>query len=157
MVTTAMQRSSCCLCETSKWRSRLLESSFLDQSYSIFVPYYTVKRCVILILCALRWGVRKRKQLNHINLVLCAYFLPVNDFSKQKRAMRRIMRNPCKLKVRCYTARLIDINDHLDTFPGEKQVIRFLINSLMEYFWTVWQRDGLRKRMCRVLTVKLLL
>ena len=32
--------------------------------------------------------------------------------------MRRIMRNPHGLKVRCYAAHLIDLNEYLALFPG---------------------------------------
>ena len=43
---------------------------------------------------------------------------PVNLLSKQKRAMRRCMKKPRRLKVRHYAARLIDLNEYLDSFPG---------------------------------------
>ena len=34
--------------------------------------------------------------------------------------MRCGINKPRELKVRCYTARVIDINDYLDVFPGAK-------------------------------------
>ena len=60
------------------------------------------------------------ENLNLIILGLRTYFTAVNVMSKQKCTMFRVMRKPCKLKVKCYAARLIYINDYLDTFPGEK-------------------------------------
>ena len=54
-----------------------------------------------------------------IILGLGAYFFPVNSLSKKKRAMRRIMRKPRGLKVRRYSYCLIDLNEYLDSFPGE--------------------------------------
>ena len=54
-------------------------------------------------------------------MVLGTYFPPVNALPKQKCAMRRGIRNPIKLKVRRYAARLIYINDYLAAFPGAKE------------------------------------
>ena len=34
--------------------------------------------------------------------------------------MRCRMRKPCKLKERCYTSRMIDINEYLAELPGAK-------------------------------------
>ena len=53
-----------------------------------------------------------------IILGLTLYFSPVNFLSKQKGVMRRRTRKPRGLKVRLYAARLININDYLDSFPG---------------------------------------
>ena len=46
---------------------------------------------------------------NRVILRLGTYFPPVNAISKKKRAMRRGMRRLRELKVRRYTARMIDI------------------------------------------------
>ena len=48
---------------------------------------------------------------------LSLYFPPVNLIIK-KIAMHRGMNKPCILKVRRYTARLIDLNEYLDFLPG---------------------------------------
>ena len=49
---------------------------------------------------------------------LAWYFGPVNYPSKQKLAMRLCMKKPHILKVSRYTARLIDLNEYLASFPG---------------------------------------
>ena len=49
--------------------------------------------------------------LNRVILGLGTYLFPVNALSKKKRMMRHGMSKPHKLKVRYYTARLIDLND----------------------------------------------
>ena len=46
------------------------------------------------------------------------YFPPINTLSKQKREMRRCMKNPRSLKVKRYSACLIDLNEYLVSFPG---------------------------------------
>ena len=56
-----------------------------------------------------------------IILELCVYFFPVNLISKQKCAMRCVMRKPCVLKVRQYADHFIDLNEYLALFPGAKQ------------------------------------
>ena len=55
--------------------------------------------------------------LNRIILVLGKYFYPIRELSKQKCAMCRGMRKKCDLKLRCYSARIIDINAYLAAFP----------------------------------------
>ena len=63
---------------------------------------------------------------------------PVSLISKQKRAMRRIMKKPCVLKVRCYAAHLIDLNKYLGLFPGailsdkigKTKLNKLLLNSM---------------------------
>ena len=45
---------------------------------------------------------------------------PVNELSKQKRTMQRLMRKPCELKVRFYNYCMVDINEYLTLFPGVK-------------------------------------
>ena len=50
---------------------------------------------------------------------LAEYFLPVNLLSKQKRAMRRGMRTPMRLKARSYVDFLIDVNKYLDFSLGQ--------------------------------------
>ena len=46
------------------------------------------------------------------------YFYLVHLLSKQKNAMRHGMKKPRGLKVRQYMARLIDLNEYLDSFHG---------------------------------------
>ena len=60
---------------------------------------------------------------DHLNLIILGlgtYVPPFDALSKQKRAMRRKMRKPQGLRVRLYNACLIDINEYLATFLGEK-------------------------------------
>ena len=58
--------------------------------------------------------------LNRIILGLGTYFFLVNALSRQKRAMRRGTRKPYELKVRCYAALMIDINEYLDALTVSK-------------------------------------
>ena len=51
---------------------------------------------------------------------LGAYFSPVNALSKQMHAMRHKTRKPHSFKLRHYPTRMIDQNDYLYVFPGEK-------------------------------------
>ena len=44
----------------------------------------------------------------------------VNALSEQKRAICNRMSKPRELKVRCYTAIIIDLNNYLDVLPGAK-------------------------------------
>ena len=54
--------------------------------------------------------------------------------TKKKRAMRCGMRNPHKLKVRCYSTCLIDIYDYLAYFPGAKVSDKINETRLNEMF-----------------------
>ena len=49
---------------------------------------------------------------------LVLYLLPVNSLSKQRRAMSCCTKNPRRLKLRRYAARLIDLNKYLASFTG---------------------------------------
>ena len=49
------------------------------------------------------------------------YFTPANVLSKQKCVVCRGMRKPRELKVTCYTARMVDINENLSALPGAKE------------------------------------
>ena len=51
---------------------------------------------------------------------------PVNGLSKQKSAMRHIIKKPHKLKVRCYTTRMINLYEYFDDFPGAKASDNFV-------------------------------
>ena len=46
-------------------------------------------------------------------------FFSINSLSKQKREIRRCMKNLCSLKLRLYAERLIDLNEYLASFPGD--------------------------------------
>ena len=59
---------------------------------------------------------------------------PVNFLSKQKRAMRRGMKTPCSLKARHYAARLIDLNEYLDSFPGATLADKIGVTELDDLF-----------------------
>ena len=61
----------------------------------------------------------------HFKLILLdlgTYIFPFNEVSKNKKQklMPCGMRKPRKLKVRRYADRMININEYLDIFPGEK-------------------------------------
>ena len=60
------------------------------------------------------------EHLKYIILGLDVYFSPVNAMSKQKRAMRHIIRKPHGLKVIHYAARMIYFNTYLSVFRGAK-------------------------------------
>ena len=60
--------------------------------------------------------------ISHLNLVIFGlgmHYFPVHFFSQKRRVIRRGMRNPNGLKVRCFTARLIGLNEYIAAFPGE--------------------------------------
>ena len=57
-----------------------------------------------------------------IILDLGMYCFPVNALSKQKRAIRHRIINPCGSKVRRCTAHTIDLNKYFAVLPGEIQV-----------------------------------
>ena len=48
--------------------------------------------------------------LNHIFVGLVVYFFPINALSKQNHTIRRVMRRPHELNLRCYTALMIYID-----------------------------------------------
>ena len=58
--------------------------------------------------------------LNQVILGLCAYFRPMDALSQQKLLMRRGMRKTHNLKLRCYAACMIDIDEYLYAFQGAK-------------------------------------
>ena len=70
-------------------------------------------------LCA-NMGSTSTTHLNHIILVLGMYFPPCNELSKQKCAMCHGMRKPRELKVRCYAACMINLNEYFSVFLGAK-------------------------------------
>ena len=59
------------------------------------------------------------ENLKSIILGLDTYFFPVNALL-YKRPMRRVIREPRGLNVRCYAAHMINLNDNLDVLPGAK-------------------------------------
>ena len=63
--------------------------------------------------------------LKSIILGLGIYIFSVNALKKQKRAIQRGMSNPRGLKLRCYSARMIDRNDYLAVLPGGKSSEKF--------------------------------
>ena len=85
-------------------------------------------QCICTIVCgeSLRQfysfsaDVESTQTLNVYDIIkgLVQYYFPVNSLSKQKRAMRRRMKKPRALTVRRYLARLIDLNEYLESFPG---------------------------------------
>ena len=95
--------------------------------------------------------------LNRFILGIGTYFPPVNELSKQKRSMHRVTRNMLKLKVIHCVACLICLNEYLAALPWAKVNDNKDNMELKKYFWTVCQMNGLRKHMCSVLIVKILL
>ena len=67
-----------------------------------------------------------------IILGLGVYSSTVNMLLKQKRAMRCRMRKPCRLKVGRYAECLIDFNEYLASFPGEKLNDKIVLMELNE-------------------------
>ena len=70
-------------------------------------------------------------------LTLEVFFYWVHTFtiislSKQNRAMHRGMRKPHGLKVRCYMAHLIGLNEYLPSFPGSKPTHKICMTELNE-------------------------
>ena len=62
----------------------------------------------------------------------------INVLSKQKRVMCCGTRNPRKLRVICYAARLIDLDEYLETFPGLKESGKIVKRNWMKFCWTLW-------------------
>ena len=60
------------------------------------------------------------EHLKSIILGLRAYFFPVNALPEQQCMIRRGMRKPHSVKVRRYTACIIDINEYLAVLTGSK-------------------------------------
>ena len=56
-------------------------------------------------------------------------FTSVISLSKQIRAMRCCMKTPFISKMRPYAARLIDLNEYLDSFPGAIMAYKIGINE----------------------------
>ena len=56
--------------------------------------------------------------LNHVILVLGAYFSPIDVLSKLNCGMRHGMRKSCELKVRRYAAHIIKLNEYFAAFLG---------------------------------------
>ena len=65
---------------------------------------------------------------------LASYLFPVNFISKQKRVMRRGMRKLRRLKVKLFSACLIDLNKYLDFFPGAMLSDKIGLTELNEIF-----------------------
>ena len=65
-------------------------------------------------------GCTTKEHLNRIGFGFRYIVFPFNAKSNQKRTMRFGMRMPRRLKVRRYSACMIDHNGYLDTFPGAK-------------------------------------
>ena len=64
---------------------------------------------------------------------LAWYFFLCICFKKKQCAMRRCMKKPRILKVRCYAARLIDLNEYLDSFPGAPMEDKIDITELSTF------------------------
>ena len=94
--------------------------------------------------------------LKQLPLVLGMNFYRANILSKKKPAIRRRMRNPCKLKTRCYAAGMFELNKHLSIFPGEESSKQLMRQNWIVLFLTIHQMDGVSKRMFTDLILKLL-
>ena len=69
---------------------------------------------------SVEFGSTTTTYLNQITLGLGTYFPTIDTLSKQKRAMRCVMRKPRRSKVRCYAARMICLNEYLTDLKGAK-------------------------------------
>ena len=76
--------------------------------------------------------------------------------SKKKHAVPHGMRNLCGLKVRHYTARLIEIIEYLDLFSGEELTDKIGVTELKAFFLIVCPIVGSSKHMYRDLIVDML-
>ena len=101
-------------------------------------------------------GITTISRLNHIILVLGMYFPPCNELSKQKCAMCHGMRKPRELKVRCYAACMINLNEYFSVFLGAKANEKLVIHNLMRYTRTVCQMGRSRNRTFRGFIVNIL-
>ena len=70
------------------------------------------------------------ESLKSIILGLGKYFLPVNVLPKQKHAMLHGMSKPRGLKVGCYAACLVEINEYLAIFHWAKISDRICVTEL---------------------------
>ena len=71
--------------------------------------------------------------------------------------MRRIMRNPRKLKVRHYDACMIETNGYLDALPVSKASDKIEETILNKIILNSMPNIGVNKCTCRVLIVNVLL
>ena len=88
---------------------------------------------------------------------LAWYSPPVNSISKQKRAMRRCMKNTRSLKVRRYAARVIDLNEYLASFPGATMANKMDVTELNKILLNSMPDIWSKQRMYRVLILILFL
>ena len=84
-------------------------------------------------------------------------FSPVHLFSKQKREMCRYMKNPYRLKVRRYFARLIDLDEYLASFLGATISDNMVVTDLNEILLSSISNRSTKKRMYTGFIVKLFL
>ena len=71
--------------------------------------------------------------------------------------MRPGTRKPRRLKVRCYTDHLIDLNEYLDMFPGPNMTDKIGLTEINDLKKIEFPIFGASKSMCRYLTASILL
>ena len=74
--------------------------------------------------------ITKTLNMDYIIRGLSQYFFPVNSLSKQKCAIRLGMKKPPSLTVILYVARLIDLNEYLESFPGATLTDNIVVTEL---------------------------
>ena len=77
-------------------------------------------------------GSTTKTNLNLFILGLGTSFTPINDLTKKKRMIICGIRKPRKLKARLYAAHIIELNEYLSIFPGEKASSNFFERELNE-------------------------
>ena len=150
---TAIQRSSCC----SLWNYQ----TTLKVSGTLVAGANNQYLCMLVCGKALHQLDKvsdevvstTSESLKPIILVLGTYFFPVKELSKQKRVMRRGMRNPLSLKVWGQAACMIDLNKHLAMLHGAKAWDEYFEIESNEMFWTACLKSGAGKHMCGSLIV----
>ena len=108
--------------------------------------YACLRRSVTSVWLALCWRV-KYEPFNsgsyHFSIGCVLY--PVNLLLRQKCAIRHGTRKPYRLKVRRYVARLIDLNEYLAFFPGEKltdKIVIYLNKIVLNSITNSWSKQA---------------
>ena len=103
-------------------------------------------------LCA--WfGSMTMAHFNQVILSLGSYFPPLNALSKKNHKMHHIMSNQHKIKVTCYAASMIDINEYLAEFIGSEASEKLVNHIWTKSYLTVCLMDVPRTHMYRVFFV----
>ena len=151
---TANRMISCCSCGSAKnaWRIR----RFRSQCKSPVSTYFITFGATMSVWYFVWWGGKYyHGTFKAGNFGFRNVFFPVNELSRQNRAMRCRTRKLRGLKVGHYRLIVCLIVMRISLPSLEKmQVIRLMWRNLTKYFWTVCQMGEVSKRICKVLIVK---